>query len=136
MSGNLPLFDAGGEAGLSPAAAVAAALLHSAAAPLASAQLRRLWPSKPLPKPAALEAALEELAQRGAASRLPGRGGKPVWSARPLAAWLEDARERILRAAGGSPQPVKEKDLLAAAGWPKELDPAPVRELLGRLEQE
>lgn len=139
MSANLPLFDArgagGGDAGLPPAAAVAASLLASAASPLTPARLRALWPSKPPPKPAALEAALGELERRGAAARLPGKGGRAVWSARPLAAWLDDARAKILRAVHSSAAPLKEKELAAAAGWPKELDPAPLGALIAELEQ-
>lgn len=125
----------GEEGGLSPLASAAAAVLNAAGGPLTSAQLRKLWPARPLPKPAALEAALEELERQGAAARLPGKGGKPVWSARPLAAWLEEARGNILQAVRESKAPLGEKDLRAAAGWPKELDPAPLHGLIAELEQ-
>lgn len=120
---------------LSPVAAAAAAALKAAESPLTASLLKKRWPAKPLPKPAALEAALEELERQGAAARLPGKGGKPVWSARPLEAWLEQARGRILEAVRESRAPLGEKDLRAAAAWPKELDPAPLHGLIAELEQ-
>lgn len=130
-----PLANQNTAGGLSPTAAAAAALLQAAHSPLTASLLKKLWPARPQPKPAALEAALEELERQGAAARLPGKGGKPVWSARPLAAWLDEARGRILEAVRQSKAPLGEKDLRAASGWPKELDPAPLHGLITELEQ-
>jgi len=137
VSESLPLFDDGGAGAAarapSPLAAAAEQLLASDNGLWTAARLRKQWPSKPLPKPAALEAALAELEQRGKASRLPGKGGKPVWSARPLEAWLAAARERMLESVRSSSAPLKQKQLLDACGWPKELDPGPALDLIGRL---
>ena len=140
MSDSLPLFDGGGAGAAAraatPLADAAERLLASDNGLWTAARLRKQWPSKPLPKQAALEAALEELQQRGKAARLPGKGGKPVWSVLPLEAWLAAARERMLASVRSAAAPLKEKQLLDASGWPKELDPAPARDLIGRLAAE
>jgi hypothetical protein len=135
----LPLFPNG--AGGAPPhigalAEQAAALLALPPGAWTAAQLRKQWPSKPAPKLAALEAALEGLASQGAAHRLPGKGGKAAWSTRPLEEWLREARGRMLERIQQAAAPVKEKDLLAAAGWPRELDPEPVRRLLPSMAEE
>jgi hypothetical protein len=135
----LPLFPNG--AGSAPPhiaamAEQAAALLASPPGAWTAAQLRKQWPARPGPKPAALEAALEELASQGAAHRLPGKGGKVAWSARPLEDWLREARGRMLERIRQAAAPVKEKELLATAGWPKDLDPEPVRRLLPSMAEE
>lgn len=125
-----------GAEGWTATASMALSVLQAAPEPLTPAQVRRLWPSRPAPKPAAVEAALGELERSGAAARLPGKAGKPLWSPRPLADWLEEARRRILQRVDESKAPLKEKELLAAAGWPKVLDPGRLAGLLLRLEQE
>ena len=140
MSGNLPLFEPERAnpplAGRTPAAEIAMRLLAESAAPLSVAQIRKLWPARPAPKPGAVEAALEELAARGEAARLLAKSGKTLWSARPLEDWLRQAREQMLAALRQAPAPLKEKELLAAAAWPKELDGRPALELIRRMQAE
>ncbi|MGB9612209.1 MAG: hypothetical protein ACPL7M_14655, partial [Bryobacteraceae bacterium] len=140
MSGNLPLFEPEGTkqppAGRTSTADAAMRLLAESPAPLSPAQIRKLWPERPAPKPAVLEAALEELAARGEAARLPAKSGKTLWSARPLEDWLRQARERMLEAVRQAPAPLKEKELLAATAWPKELDGRPALELIRQLQSE
>lgn len=137
MSETLPLFGPGAGGGAPPGhSAVARAVeevLASAPGPWTAAQIRKHWPSKPAPKPAAVEAALEELTSRGAAARLPGRGGKTLWSRRALDEWLHEARARKLDAVREAAAPMQEKALLAASGWPKVLDVAPVQRLVQQM---
>jgi len=138
LSGNLPLFESENSkpplAGRTSAAEIARRLLAESPAPLSPAQIRRLWPARPAPKPAVVEAALEELAARGEAARLQAKSGKTLWSARRLEDWLRQARERMLEAVRQAPAPLKEKELLAAAAWPKELDGRPAIELIRQLQ--
>lgn len=135
MSQTLPLFSEGGgsPSGLSPTARGVAEILASSPGPWTVAQIRKQWPSRPAPKPAVVEAALGELSSRGAAHRLPGRGGKTLWSARGLDEWLREGRSRMLEAVRQAQAPVKENELLAASGWPKALDETPAQRQLQQM---
>lgn len=135
MSGMLPLspHGSGGAApGASGVAQRAAELLASSPGPWTAAGIRKHWPARPAPKPAVIQAALQELESAGVAHRLAGAKGAALWSSQPLEHWLREAEQRMLAAVGDAPAPVPEKKLLAAA-WPKQLDPSPLRERLEQL---
>jgi len=139
MSGTLPLFSHGDGGGSAPGAPAVAqrveALLASSPGPWTAAAIRKQWPARPAPKPAVIEAALEELQARRAAHRLPGARGAELWSATPLEGWLEEAERRLMEMVRAAGAPTPEKKLLSAL-WPKGLDPQPLSERLVRLERE
>lgn len=135
MSDTLPLFSHGAAPGASGVAQRVEALLASSPGPWTAAQIRKLWTERPAPKPAVVEAALEELELRGAAHRLPGARGAALWSAAPLERWLGEAERRLMEAVRAAGSPTPEKKLLSGV-WAKKLDPQPLRERLARLERE
>lgn len=136
MSETLPLFSNGAAAGPAPAGAAQTvlAVLGESRGPWTAAGIRKMWPGKPVPRPAVILTALEDLEARGAAHRLPGARGAELWSGTPLERWLEEAEARVLEIAQDAPGPVPEKKLLAAA-WPKALDAAPLRERLAEMQR-
>lgn len=139
MSETLPLFSGEeNEAQAPPVSGLARnveTVLKGQPGPWTVAQIRKQWPSQPVPKAAEIKAVLEELETRRRAHRLPGARGAVVWSARPLEAWLNDAERRILETVEAAGGPVAEKKLLAAV-WPKGLDAARLRERLLQMEQD